>query len=107
MVDYASIILGIIGAPVHQELSWHNVYMHFPDQVARTLHAISFDQVHCSLIISNKFLMFTSRTCFRGQHTTFSNAGIQPLRKVRILIVTTFKLLSFFICLYVRIIGTL
>ena len=40
----------------------------------------------------------------RGLHTAFSNARIQPLRKVRILIVTTFKLLSFLI---VSIIGVL
>ena len=28
LVDYASIILGIIGAPEHQELCWHNRYMY-------------------------------------------------------------------------------
>ena len=53
--------------------------------------------------------MFTARIFFRGLRIAFSNARIQPLRKVRILIVSTFKLLSFCIIMHTgaleRIVG--
>ena len=42
----------------------------------------------------NKFLMFTARI-FLEDYIQLS--GIQPLRKVRILIVSTFKLSSYFV----------
>ena len=66
LVEYASIILGIIGASEHQELCWHNRYtflIRWPEHCKLT---ISFDQVHCSFIPSNKF---PARIFFRGLHT--------------------------------------
>ena len=79
LVDYASIILGIVGASEHEELCWYVQYTFLIRWPEYCKLAISFDQVHCSLIPSNKF-MFTARIVFRGLHTAFSNARIQPLR---------------------------
>ena len=94
-LDYAIIILGIIGAPEHQELCWNTRYTFLIRWPEHCKLAMSFDQMHCSLIPSNKFLMFTTIIFFRGLHTANNNARIQPLRKVKILIIPTFKLVSF------------
>ena len=88
LVDYASIILGIIGVPEHQKLCWHNRYTFLIRWSEHCILAISFDQVHCILILRKRIF-------FRGLHAAFSNARIQPPRKARILLVTTLKLLSF------------
>ena len=60
LVDYASIILGMIGAPEHQELYWHNRHTFLIRWPEHCKLAIYFNQVHCSLIPSNKFLLFTA-----------------------------------------------
>ena len=49
LVDYASIILGIIGAPEHQELCWHNRYTFLIRWPECCKLANSFDRVLSSV----------------------------------------------------------
>ena len=49
LVDYASIILGIIGAPEHQELCWHYRYTFLIRWPEHCKLAISFDRVLSSV----------------------------------------------------------
>ena len=85
-MNCASIILGIIGAPdIKNYAGIVGTLYRSGGHAEQCKLAISFDQVHCSLIPNNKFLMFTARIVFRGLHTAFSNARIQPLGKARIL----------------------
>ena len=75
----SSIILGIKGASEHQELCCHNRYTFLIRWPEHCKLAISFDQVHCSLIPSNKFLLLTSSSFFGRLYylyTAFSNASI-------------------------------
>ena len=102
LLDYASIILGIIGVPERQELCWHIRYtflISWPN--IANLQTLSIKCTVALLPVHVTSICPQQESSFGGLHTTFSNTKIQPLRKVRILIVTTFKL-SYVMCICMK-----
>ena len=100
-----SIILGIIGAPEHQELCWHSRYTFLIRWPEHCKIAISFSTVHVASFPVTSFL------CLQQESSLEDSIQLPVMleynhcmRKARILIIPTFIILlsSFFICICVK-----